>query len=168
MPIGYCPMAASILFACNDDPPVVVGPWTDSFVVRLAVGTRIVGHACIPGGRPAYSECLPGTCLTGPSRLTLCGTARRVSDLRLSSMSRVSLYEGQRSLRLYLPIWSPPLGLTRRLWSVSAGLLATRMAELSNSANGSESAPGSSSGGSRPPLAMVQRWFSPFCVSNVF
>lgn len=33
----------------NDDPPVVVGPWTESFVARLAVGARIVGARLLPG-----------------------------------------------------------------------------------------------------------------------
>src|SRR6266581_661599 len=27
----------------NDEPPVVVGPWTVSFAARLAVGTSIIG-----------------------------------------------------------------------------------------------------------------------------
>ncbi|HKW35220.1 MAG TPA: AraC family transcriptional regulator [Candidatus Acidoferrum sp.] len=33
----------------NDDPPFVVGPWTESFIARLAVGTRIVGARLHPG-----------------------------------------------------------------------------------------------------------------------
>jgi AraC-like DNA-binding protein len=36
----------------NDDPPVVVGPWTDPFVVRFAAGTRIVGVRLHPGRAP--------------------------------------------------------------------------------------------------------------------
>ena len=37
----------------NDDPPIVVGPWTESFVARLAVGTRIVGARLHPGYAPS-------------------------------------------------------------------------------------------------------------------
>ena len=33
----------------NDDPPVVVGPWTNSFIARLAAGTRIIGARLHPG-----------------------------------------------------------------------------------------------------------------------
>ena len=36
----------------DDDPPVVVGPWTDPFVVRFAAGTRIVGVRLHPGHAP--------------------------------------------------------------------------------------------------------------------
>ncbi len=36
----------------NDDPPVVVGPWTDPFVVRFTAGTRIVGVRLHPGHAP--------------------------------------------------------------------------------------------------------------------
>jgi AraC-like DNA-binding protein len=36
----------------NDDPPVVVGPWTEPFVVRLAAGTKIVGARLHPGHAP--------------------------------------------------------------------------------------------------------------------
>lgn len=33
----------------NDEPPMVVGPWTVSFVARLAVGTSITGARLHPG-----------------------------------------------------------------------------------------------------------------------
>lgn len=36
----------------NDDPPVVVGPWTDPFVVRFTAGTKIVGVRLHPGHAP--------------------------------------------------------------------------------------------------------------------
>lgn len=36
----------------NDDPPVVVGPWTEPFTVRLAAGTKIVGARLHPGRAP--------------------------------------------------------------------------------------------------------------------
>lgn len=36
----------------NDDPPAVVGPWTEPFVIRLAAGTRIVGARLHPGHAP--------------------------------------------------------------------------------------------------------------------
>lgn len=37
----------------NDDPPVVVGPWTDPFIVTLAAGTTIVGARLSPGKAPS-------------------------------------------------------------------------------------------------------------------
>jgi AraC-like DNA-binding protein len=37
----------------NDDPPLVVGPWTDPFLVRLPAGTSIVGARLHPGRAPA-------------------------------------------------------------------------------------------------------------------
>lgn len=44
----------------NDDPPVVVGPWTNSFVARFAAGTRIVGARLHPG----YASSLLGMPVT--------------------------------------------------------------------------------------------------------
>jgi AraC-like DNA-binding protein len=44
----------------NDDPPVVVGPWTDPFVVRLAAGTKIIGARLHPGRAPSLLG-LPST-----------------------------------------------------------------------------------------------------------
>ncbi len=37
----------------NDDPPMVVGPWTAPFAVTLAVGTTIVGARFHPGRAPS-------------------------------------------------------------------------------------------------------------------
>lgn len=37
----------------NDDQPLVVGPWTEPFVVRLVAGTRIVGARLHPGQAPS-------------------------------------------------------------------------------------------------------------------
>jgi AraC-like DNA-binding protein len=37
----------------NDDPPLVVGPWTGPFVVRLAAGAKIVGARFRPGRAPS-------------------------------------------------------------------------------------------------------------------
>lgn len=33
----------------NEEPPIVVGPWTEPFIARLAVGTRIIGARLRPG-----------------------------------------------------------------------------------------------------------------------
>lgn len=46
------PDACVDIVLINDDPPVVVGPWTESFVARLSVGTRIVGARLHPGHAP--------------------------------------------------------------------------------------------------------------------
>ena len=37
----------------NDEAPVVIGPWTEPFVARLAPGTMIVGARCHPGRAPS-------------------------------------------------------------------------------------------------------------------
>ncbi|HEX4170058.1 MAG TPA: helix-turn-helix domain-containing protein [Bryobacteraceae bacterium] len=37
----------------NDDPPVVVGPRTESFMVRLPAGTSIIGARLYPGRAPS-------------------------------------------------------------------------------------------------------------------
>jgi AraC-like DNA-binding protein len=37
----------------NDEPPVVVGPWTEPFLARLAPDTMIVGARCHPGLAPS-------------------------------------------------------------------------------------------------------------------
>jgi AraC-like DNA-binding protein len=47
------PDACVDIVLINDDPPVVVGPWTEPFVVRLAAGTRIVGARLHPGHAPS-------------------------------------------------------------------------------------------------------------------
>lgn len=47
------PDACVDIVLVNDDPPVVVGPWTEPFVVRLAAGTRIVGARLHPGHAPS-------------------------------------------------------------------------------------------------------------------
>jgi hypothetical protein len=91
-----------------------------------------------------------------------------VRDLHLFSIKQGLLHEDQRSLKLSFasPRW--PRHLTAWFWQVSDGLLATRMAELSSSVDGSESATGSCTGDSRPPLAMVRRYFSLCCAFSVF
>lgn len=38
----------------NDGPPSVVGPWTESFIARLAPGTNILGVRFIPGRAIAF------------------------------------------------------------------------------------------------------------------
>ena len=41
------------LVVINDEPPTVVGPWTQPFVARLAPGTMIVGARFRPGHAPS-------------------------------------------------------------------------------------------------------------------
>lgn len=50
----------------NKAPPVVVGPWTESFVARHAPGTRIVGARWYPGRAPAMLG-LPASALLNQS-----------------------------------------------------------------------------------------------------
>jgi len=50
----------------NEEPPVVVGPWTKSFVARYAPGTRIVGARWHPGRAPAMLG-LPASALLNQS-----------------------------------------------------------------------------------------------------
>jgi AraC-like DNA-binding protein len=53
------PDACVDIVLINDEPPMVVGPWTKPFVARLPAGTMITGARCRPGvagsllGRPA-------------------------------------------------------------------------------------------------------------------
>jgi hypothetical protein len=44
----------------NEEPPVVVGPWTESFVARFTPGTMIVGARWHPGRASALL--LPRRC----------------------------------------------------------------------------------------------------------
>lgn len=46
------PDACVDIVLINDDPPVVVGPSTELFIVRFAAGTRIVGARLHPGRAP--------------------------------------------------------------------------------------------------------------------
>ena len=46
----------------NDEAPIVVGPWTEPFVARLAPGTIIVGARCHPGLAPGLLR-LPASAL---------------------------------------------------------------------------------------------------------
>jgi AraC-like DNA-binding protein len=50
------PDACIDIVLINDEPPIVVGPWTVSFVARLAVGTSIMGARVHPG----RASCLLG------------------------------------------------------------------------------------------------------------
>jgi AraC-like DNA-binding protein len=50
----------------NDEAPVVVGPWTEPFVARLAPGTMIVGARCHPGRAPCLLG-LPASTLLNQS-----------------------------------------------------------------------------------------------------
>jgi AraC-like DNA-binding protein len=43
------PDACVDIVLIDDNPPLVVGPWTDSFVVQLPAGTKIVGARLHPG-----------------------------------------------------------------------------------------------------------------------
>jgi AraC-like DNA-binding protein len=43
------PDACIDIVLVNDDPPLVVGPWTDSFEVQFPPGTKIVGARLHPG-----------------------------------------------------------------------------------------------------------------------
>jgi AraC-like DNA-binding protein len=47
------PDACVDIVVINDEPPVVVGPWVDPFVVRLAMGTCITGARLHPGRGPS-------------------------------------------------------------------------------------------------------------------
>jgi AraC-like DNA-binding protein len=50
----------------NDEGPVVIGPWTEPFVARLASGTMIVGARCHPGCAPGLLG-LPASTLLNQS-----------------------------------------------------------------------------------------------------
>ena len=50
----------------NDEPPMVIGPWTEPFVARLAPGTVIIGARCHPGLAPSLLG-LPASALLNQS-----------------------------------------------------------------------------------------------------
>jgi AraC-like DNA-binding protein len=50
----------------NDEAPMVVGPWTEPFVARLAPGTIIIGARCHPGLAPGLLR-LPASALLNQS-----------------------------------------------------------------------------------------------------
>jgi AraC-like DNA-binding protein len=50
----------------NDDPPVVVGPWTNSFVAHFPPGTKIVGARLYPGCASSFLH-MPATELLNQS-----------------------------------------------------------------------------------------------------
>jgi hypothetical protein len=45
---GFCAMALSTVFI-NNEPPVVVGPWTEPLLVKFSAGTRVCGVRLRPG-----------------------------------------------------------------------------------------------------------------------
>ena len=47
------PDACVDIVCINDDAPVVVGPWTESFIANLAPGTTIAGARFHPGRAPS-------------------------------------------------------------------------------------------------------------------
>jgi AraC-like DNA-binding protein len=72
----------------NNEAPVVVGPWTEPFVARLAPGTMIVGARCHPGCAPALLG-LPASALLNQS-VTLrdiWGSARSARFARIAGES---------------------------------------------------------------------------------
>lgn len=67
------PDACIDIVLINEEPPVVVGPWTDPFVTRLAVGTRVTGARLHPGR---------ASCLLGIPASELLNQIIPVADLR--------------------------------------------------------------------------------------
>jgi AraC-like DNA-binding protein len=60
------PDACIDLVLINDEAPMVIGPWTEPFVARLAPGTTIVGARCHPGRAPGLLG-LPASTLLNQS-----------------------------------------------------------------------------------------------------
>ena len=59
----------------NDESPIVVGPWTESFVVRLAVGTKILGARLRPGCAASFLG-VPGAGAVELFRTTECSMGK--------------------------------------------------------------------------------------------
>jgi AraC-like DNA-binding protein len=47
------PDACIDIVLINDEPPTVIGPWTDPFIAKLAAGTKIAGARLRPGCAPS-------------------------------------------------------------------------------------------------------------------
>ena len=91
----------------NDDPPVVVGPWTEPFVARLAAGTRIVGARLHPGHAPS---------LLGMPAAELLNRSALLSDVW-----------GQNKAR-FAPVLDSARSASRRLGLVETLVRVTRLA----------------------------------------
>jgi AraC-like DNA-binding protein len=117
------PDACVDIVCVNDDAPLVVGPWTESFVANLAAGTTIVGVRFHPGrapsllGVPAHTLLNQSVPLDAMSRSPLRDRLSRVRDQPSLAPKRSALEAG---LSNSLPNASP----TDQAVSAAIGWLA--------------------------------------------
>jgi len=150
----------------NDVTPMVIGPWTEPFVARLAAGTMIVGARCRPGHAPSLLG-LPVSALLNQSvpLSAVCGSVASSAFERIAKERTIAARKSAMEFALISRLsHGDPVDEARA--QPSAGFLTIRTAEFSNSVNGSESAAGNSSGGSPRRSGTARRCFSPCCVSS--
>ena len=111
----------------SDDPPIVVGPWTDPFVVRFPAGTKIVGARLLPG----LAVFPPQSSSTNPRPFPRYrAPMAHTSDLLLMSQCLFQRYRDWP--RPWLALLPPLRHQTALLWQVSDGLPAAHTQLLSN------------------------------------
>jgi hypothetical protein len=121
----------------NNDAPVIVGPWTESFVANLAAGTTIVGVRFHPGrapsllGVPADTLLNQSVPLDAMSRGPLRGRLSGMADKPNLATKRSALEAG---LLHSLPNRSP---IDQSVGAAIRWLARDRNAQCNNSATGS-------------------------------
>ena len=69
----------------NDETPMVIGPWTEPFVARLAAGTMIIGARCRPGHARSLLGVPASAVLNQSVPLgDVCGTVARIAFERIA------------------------------------------------------------------------------------
>jgi AraC-like DNA-binding protein len=69
----------------NDETPMVIGPWTEPFVARLAAGTMIIGARCRPGHARSLLGVPASAVLNQSVPLgEVCGTVARIAFERIA------------------------------------------------------------------------------------
>jgi AraC-like DNA-binding protein len=69
----------------NDETPMVIGPWTEPFIARLAAGTMIIGARCRPGHARSLLGVPASAVLNQSVPLgDVCGTVARIAFERIA------------------------------------------------------------------------------------
>jgi hypothetical protein len=154
------------IVAINDEPPGVVGPWTQAFVARFTPGTIIVGARFHPGVAPSLLG-LPASALLNQSvpLTAMWGGAARARFARLAGEPNLQARKSAMELAL-LQRFEHRDSVDRAI-SFAVKWLAQhphgRIEQLSQTMGLSSRR---SSAGSRRRWAMARRCFSRCCVSS--
>jgi AraC-like DNA-binding protein len=98
---AYCPMVAWDIVLINDETPMVIGPWTEPFVARLAPGTMIIGARCRPGHARSLLG-LPASALLNQSvpLSAVCGSAASTAFERIAEKRTIAARKSAMELAL--------------------------------------------------------------------